>query len=44
MTKDDENGEVYALCGISTDISEQKRTEVELREGATRERTLLQVV
>ncbi len=39
-----DNDEVYAICGISTDISEQKHTEVELREGAARERTLLNVV
>ncbi len=37
-------GKVYAICGISTDISEQKETEAELREGAARERTLLNVV
>ncbi|KST65376.1 chemotaxis protein CheB [Mastigocoleus testarum] len=40
----DNNGEVYAICGISTDISEQKHTELELREGAARERTLLSLV
>lgn len=39
-----EEGEVYAICGISTDISQQKQTEAELREGATRERTLLKIV
>ena len=39
----DERG-VYAICGISTDISEQKRTEVELRESAARERTILEIV
>ena len=33
----DGNGEVYAICGISTDISEQKNTEAELRESAQRE-------
>ncbi|MGD1912504.1 MAG: ATP-binding protein [Rivularia sp. (in: cyanobacteria)] len=38
------HGEVYAICGISTDISEQKETEIELREGAARERTILNVV
>ena len=35
---------VYAICGISTDISEQKRTETELRESAARERTILEIV
>ncbi|RMF28305.1 MAG: response regulator, partial [Cyanobacteria bacterium J083] len=40
----DEKGEVYAICGISTDISEQKATEAELRESAERERTILKVV
>lgn len=35
---------VYAVCGIATDISEQKLTEVELRESATRERTILEIV
>lgn len=40
----DEQGAVYAVCGISTDISEQKATEVELRESAERERTILNVV
>ena len=40
----DEQGEVYAICGISTDISEQKHTETALRESAARERTLLKVV
>ena len=39
-----ERGEVYAICGISTDISQQKQTEAELRESAARERTLLRVV
>ena len=39
-----ESGEVYAICGISTDISEQKHTEAELRESVGRERTLLNVV
>ena len=39
----DERG-VYAVCGISTDISEQKLTEAELRESATRERTILKIV
>ncbi|AFY55002.1 PAS domain S-box [Rivularia sp. PCC 7116] len=38
------HGEVYAICGISTDISEQKETEAELREGAARERTILNIV
>lgn len=31
----DENGGIYALCGISTDISELKKTEQELRIAAT---------
>ncbi len=39
-----DRGEVYALCGISTDISQQKETEAELRESAARERTILNVV
>ena len=39
----DERG-VYAICGISSDISEQKRTEIELRESAARERTILEIV
>ena len=38
------SGEVYATCGISTDISELKETEAELRKGAARERTLLNIV
>ncbi|MEM7762225.1 MAG: GAF domain-containing protein, partial [Cyanobacteria bacterium P01_A01_bin.40] len=40
----DENGEIYAICGISTDISEQKQIEADLRAGVSRERTLLKVV
>ncbi|MGB3405340.1 MAG: chemotaxis protein CheB [Microcoleaceae cyanobacterium] len=40
----DETGRVYAICGISTDISEQKATELELRDGAARERTILNIV
>ncbi|MEM9506647.1 MAG: chemotaxis protein CheB [Cyanobacteria bacterium P01_E01_bin.35] len=39
-----EQGEVYAVCGISTDISELKHTEAELRESADRERTVLKIV
>ena len=39
-----ESNDVYAICGISTDISEQKETETELRESAARERTILDVV
>ena len=39
-----QKGEVEAICSISTDISEQKRTEAELREGVARERTLLKIV
>jgi len=37
-------GEVYAVCGIATDISELKHTEAELRESAERERTVLKIV
>ena len=40
----DDKGEVYAVCGISTDISQQKHTEAELRESAVRERTILKIV
>lgn len=40
----DSDGNVSAICGISTDISEQKHTELELRESAIRERTLLKIV
>ena len=40
----DEEGEVYAVCGISTDISQQKHTEAELRESAAREKTILKIV
>ena len=40
----DEAGEVYAICGISTDISQQKETEVELRASAARERAILNMV
>ncbi|MEM7590032.1 MAG: chemotaxis protein CheB [Cyanobacteria bacterium P01_A01_bin.83] len=40
----DEEGEVYAICGISTDISQQKHIEGELRESVNRERTLLKIV
>lgn len=40
----DDNGEVYAICGISTDISQQKQTETELRESAERERAIRKVV
>lgn len=36
--------EIYAVCGIATDITEQKHIEAELRESATRERTTLKVV
>lgn len=39
-----EDGKIYAVCGISTDISEQKQTELELRKSAERERTILKVV
>ncbi|MEO0969361.1 MAG: GAF domain-containing protein [Cyanobacteria bacterium J06639_18] len=35
---------MYAICGISTDISQQKQTEVELRESAERERAIRKVV
>ena len=37
-------GQVYAVCGISTDISDQKSTEAELRDSATRESTILEIV
>ena len=40
----DDEGEVYAVCGISTDISQQKHTEAEVRESAARERTILKIV
>ena len=40
----DEKEDVYAICGISTDISKQKETEVELRASAAREGTILKVV
>ncbi len=40
----DDQGEVYATCGISTDISKQKEIEVELRASAAREGTILNVV
>ncbi|MEM9273776.1 MAG: chemotaxis protein CheB [Cyanobacteria bacterium P01_F01_bin.143] len=40
----DDRGEVYAICTISTDISQQKETEIELRASAARERTILNVV
>ncbi len=40
----DEHGEVYAVCGISTDISQQKQVEVELRASAARESTVLKIV
>jgi len=39
-----EAGKVYAMCGISTDISKQKEIEVELRNSAAREGTILSVV
>ena len=39
-----EDGTIYAVCGISTDISEQKQTELELRKSAERERGILKVV
>ncbi|MEM8719863.1 MAG: chemotaxis protein CheB [Cyanobacteria bacterium P01_G01_bin.39] len=40
----DDQGQVYAICGISSDISKQKEIEVELRASAARERTILNVV
>ena len=40
----DDRGQVYAVCGISTDISEQKQIEAELRSSAIRERTVLEIV
>jgi two-component system, chemotaxis family, CheB/CheR fusion protein len=39
-----ENDEIYALCCIATNITEQKQIEEELRESAVRERATLQVV
>ena len=40
----DEGGEVYAVCGISTEIGQQKHTEAELRESAAREISILKIV
>ncbi|MCC0177018.1 response regulator [Waterburya agarophytonicola K14] len=40
----DEDGGVYAICGIATDISQQKQTETELRASAKRESTVLEIV
>ncbi len=40
MTVHDENGETIALCGISTDITERKKIEVELRENEEKFRLL----
>ena len=40
----DERGEVYAVCGISTEIDQQKHTEAELRESAAREISILKIV
>ena len=40
----DNEGKVYAICSISTDISDQKQTEAELRESAERERAIRKVV
>ncbi|MEL6927361.1 MAG: chemotaxis protein CheB [Cyanobacteria bacterium J06600_6] len=37
-------GQVYAVCSISTDISDQKLTEAELRASAVRESTILEIV
>jgi two-component system CheB/CheR fusion protein len=39
-----DKGEIYAVCGISTEITQQKQIEEELRESAARERATLQVV
>ncbi len=40
----DKNQQVYAICSISTDISQQKQTEIELRASAKRESTILKIV
>ena len=40
----DNRQRVYAVCGISTDISEQKLTAAESRASALRERTILKIV
>jgi two-component system, chemotaxis family, CheB/CheR fusion protein len=40
----DDNGDIYALCCIATNITEQKQNQAELRESAARERATLQVV
>ncbi len=40
----DDNQQVYAICSISTDISQQKQTEIELRASVARESTILKIV
>jgi two-component system, chemotaxis family, CheB/CheR fusion protein len=40
----DRKGKPYAVCTISTDITQQKQTEEALRMSATRERTTLKIV
>lgn len=39
----DENGKIYALCGISTDITERKRNEIEIQRRANQLEVVAQV-